>query len=177
MDTPIAEVRNNIIYHRRSIKWLSIGIWLIVLLALIAHILIASMMEQEINRLAAVINMAVQSGVSDPPKDPSSLAYAGRDNNMGYLVLSMFFIALLAMLGKLRFHLKEMSLNESRMYDLVTLKAVANEETDAEIKKRVISASFSSSCGNEPVLNIGTEAIVKISDAVVEKMKNIGSKS
>jgi beta-lactamase regulating signal transducer with metallopeptidase domain len=177
MDIPIAEVKNNITYHRRSIRWLGVGVWLIVLLALMAHVVITSMMDQEINRLASVINMAIQSGVTDAPKDPKALAYAGRDNNMGWLVLSMFFVTLLAMLGKLRFHLKEMSLNEARMYDLVTLQAVGSGETDAEIKRQVINASFSSANNNEPVLNIGTETIVKISDAVVEKMKQIGTKS
>ena len=135
------------------------------------------MLEQEINRLAMVINVAVQSGVSETPKDPEKLAFAGRDNNLGWLVLAMFFTSLLAMLGKMRFHLKEVSLNESRLLEIVLLKEASQEGIDPEIKKALINKSLSKYAGNNPTINLGSETVLKITDSVVEKLKNLSVKS
>ncbi len=177
MEMPIDIIQENIEYHRKSIRWLGIGIWVIVIFGLLAHVVITSMLEQEINRLAAVIHMAVQSGVSEAPKDPEKLAFAARDNNLGWLVLAMFFTSLFAMLGKMRFHLKEVSLNESRLHEIVLLKEASQEGIDPEIKKALINKGLSKFTGNDPTINLGPETVLKITDSIVEKLKNLSVKS
>jgi hypothetical protein len=173
MENAIKEVKESINFHKLSVKRLGIGMWLIVVLALLAHILIVAMMDFEINRLTALITFAVDQGVGDLPKDPSTLAFAGRDNNMGYLVLAMFAAVLVAIFGKMRFHLKELSTNEQRLFNLTSIQAASNAEINAEVRRALLSCTGSVSQGNDPIINLSSEAVSKISDSVLSRVEAI----
>ncbi len=173
MEQVIDEVKKSIVFHKTAVKRLSIGMWVITMFALIAHILIVAVMDLEINRLAALITFAVEKGVGELPKDPSKLAFAGRDNNMGYLVLAMFAAVLLAIFGKMRFHLKEISVNEKRLFSLYNIRAANTEGLEPEVRSRLLENSVLAISSNEPTINLSTETMTKISDTVLSKVEGL----
>ena len=173
MEQAIKEVKQSIDFHKDSVKRLSIGMWSIVVLALMAHILIVSMLDYEINRLSTLIAFAVESGVGELPNDPIKLAFAGRDNNMGYLVLAMFAAVLLAIFGKMRFHLKELSNNEQRLFNLVAIQAANNSEMNSEVRNCLLSYRNDTKSNNEPIINLSSETVGKISDAVFSRVEGL----
>lgn len=174
MDQIIDEIRGNIRSHKTAVTWLSITMWIIVVLALIAYILIVATLDNELNRVTELVKFAVEKKISDLPKDPSKLAFAGRDNNMGYLVLAMFAAVLLAIFSKLRFHLKELSTNEQRVYNLLRIKVANNNETNSEVRAYLLSDCASTNSSNDPVINISSEMVTKISDAILSKVEGVG---
>ncbi len=173
MEQAIKEVKRSIEYHKTCIKRLSLGMWVIVLLALVSYILIVTMMGIEIDKLSAVITFAVEKGVGELPKDPSKLVFAGRDNNMGYLVLAMFAAVLLAIFGKMRFHLKEFSTNEQRLFDLITIHAANDAEMNSEVRNKLLSNSAVIKSSNDPIINLSSETVTKISDAVLSRIESL----
>ncbi len=173
MEQAIEEVKQSIEYHKTCIKRLSFGMWVMVLLALIAYILIVTMMGIEIDKLSAVITFAVEKGIGELPKDPSKLAFAGRNNNMGYLVLAMFAAVLLAIFGKMRFHLKEFSTNEQRLFDLMTIHAANDSEMNSEVRNRLLSNSVVTNSSNDPIINLSSETVTNISDAVLARIEGL----
>lgn len=173
MDQIIDEIRNNIKSHKTSVTWLSVAMCLIVALALLAYILIVAILDNEINRVTELVKFAVENKVSELPKDPSKLVFAGRDNNMGYLVLAMFVAVLLAIFSKIRFHLKELSINEQRLYILFRIKAANNTEISSEVRTYLLSNCYDTNSNNDPIINISSEMVTKISDTIMSRVEGM----
>ncbi len=92
---------------------------------------------------------------------------------MGYLVLAMFVAVLLAIFGKMKFHLKEISLNEHRLFGLITIRAANNSEMDSDVKSYLLSSSSEVKHTDEPVISPSSEIVSKISDAVVSRIEGL----
>lgn len=177
METSISEIKKNIDGHRKSVKSLNFSMWVIVILALVTYIMITSITEGEINRLASLINDTqkniLENKISKPPENPTKLVVTGRESYMGYIVLTMIASVLLAIFGRMRFNLKELSLNEQLLISITLLQSANNSEIDADVKKCIISNSFLINTKNEPSLNFSAEIVSKISDAVVSKVESL----
>jgi len=101
------------------------------------------------------------------------LVFAGRDNNMGYLVLAMFAAILLAIFGKMKFHLKELSTNEQLLFSLITIQAANNSEMNSDVRNCLLSSRSDIKLNNDPTINVSSETVTKISDAVLSRIEGL----
>lgn len=172
MEQAIKEIQDNIKFHKKSAGRQTLYMWLIVILALMAYILIESMMNQVIGNLVNAVNYAASNGIKNIATDPTKIALAGQDNRLGYLVLAMFTATLLAIFGKMRYHLKELALNEKRSFSLNAMRAASANNLDTDVKACILSNSFENSI-NEPIINLSTETISKLADTVISRTEGL----
>lgn len=169
------ELKESISYHRKKVSKINITMWTLIVIASVVYFVISSMLDNQINQLAQILNMAIERGIEPNGTNPTSLIDASNSNYLGTILLGMFAARLLVHFGELRFHLKEMSAQEQNLFSIMKVRAAQNEELSDTVRETLLRNSFTEKPENEPRLHLPSETIAKISDSVFSKIEKMVS--
>ncbi|MEZ8727210.1 hypothetical protein AB6D59_12610 [Vibrio cyclitrophicus] len=173
MKDAIASAKTHIEYHQKRVNWLQRGMWGIVILALIAYTIISAMLQYSIDKIMNALAFAATNNLGSIAQAPESMVAAVNDNRLGLIVLLMFASVLLAIFGRLKFHLSQQAMHEQMLYGFLRIEASSNEKLSENAVKALLNNPFSTNQKSEPIINIPTEAITKVVDAVGDRVSSI----
>lgn len=170
MQQAIKELRESIGYHRKRLSRINLMMWLLIVLSAVIYFLIYVMLDVQINKILFSFQLAVENGYKPDVDGPGDVARASSEDRLGLIILSMCAARLLVYFGELRFHMRELSKQEKNMLMLIMVEAAQNPELLEPVRAALLRSSDNPSSPQEPSLHLPSEAIAKISDAVVDRL-------
>jgi len=171
MERAVEELGSRVKYHKSAVRGLQVSVWVLIVLAFLSNTIVTALFDMQVNKLAALLEFAVQQGVGEIPKEPSKLMLASQGNRLGIGLLVMFGSALLAVFARMRFHLAELSKAEANLVSFLRLQAAAAEGVPDDVKSALLNGTFQPELSREPSVNVPAETVGKIADAVTERVE------
>ncbi|MGB2680042.1 MAG: hypothetical protein WBE39_01870 [Candidatus Competibacter sp.] len=125
LESVIAETRSSMKFHRNMARYNLGGLGFVASLLALLGVLYSQILIGIVQAVGRFAREAVDRGGA--PVSPETLSGVSNQHDLGYIMVSGFILLLVFVAGLLRYHVKRSTIAEDRLYHLLRVDALRND--------------------------------------------------